>query len=67
MKFRNLAIACLVVLFVVYCGTAVLAPVCTSVSITEGELSSVPLFLKNSSVKPGPIALGDPIIDPRPH
>ena len=66
-KIRNFAIVCLVAIFVVYCGIAVFASVCTTVNAKESVPFGQVLLSKNSATKPGLIALGDPISDPRPH
>ena len=67
MKIRNLAIVCLVALFVFYCGTAVFASVYTIANTEESVSLGLVLSSKNSTTRPGFIALGDPINDPRPH
>jgi len=67
MKIRKLAIVCLVAIFVVYCGMVVSASVNTVANTKENVSLGLVSSSKNSAAKPGPIPLGDPINDPRPH
>ena len=67
MRTRNLAIACLVALLVVYCGMTLFASACNAVNPSESVLLGLKFCPKNSATDPGFDALGDPIDDPRPH
>jgi len=66
-KIRNLAIVCLAALLLVYCGTTLLTLVYAPSNADESVVLSPRLLSKNSGTRPGFIALGDPIVDPRPH
>jgi len=66
-KIRNFATICLVALLVVYCGAALLTSVYTTVNAEESTFSGSVLLSRKSATRPGFIALGDPINDPRPH
>ena len=67
MKFRNLAIAFLAALLVVYCGATLFASVNIAVNAKESVLLGPTFSSKDSAARPSIIAVADPINDPRPH
>ena len=66
-RIRNFAIVCLVALFVVYCGISMFESVYTTINAKESVSLGVVLLSRNSTMRLGFIAMGDPIDDPRPH